>query len=174
MLTNAPQISHITKGDIFQISFPQSDEKIWQKGFRAVFTSVWDPWTCRLSNGVLKPFCLEICLSTFLTVFNFGNTLALTIMFFFQIVQNLMEIREMKQEIGRKCFIFQIIASELRAANSHNSEVDTCHWEWKCWPISPRFCISLRETFSKSVSFRVVKQHDKIALMQISHTFGTL
>ena len=40
-----------------------------------------------------------------------------------------METPEMKQKIGRKCFIFQIIASELRETNSHNSEVDTCHWQ---------------------------------------------
>ena len=27
VLTNSPKISHITKRDIFQVSFPQSDEK---------------------------------------------------------------------------------------------------------------------------------------------------
>ena len=29
MLTNSPKISNITKRDIFQLYFPQNDEKIW-------------------------------------------------------------------------------------------------------------------------------------------------
>ena len=57
----------------------------------------------------------------------------------------------MEQET-EKMFFHSIIAFELRAASSHNSEKDTCHRQ------SPlRFLISLRETFSKSVSPKVME-----------------
>ena len=35
----------------------------------------------------------------------------------------------MKQEIPQNFFGFMIIAFELGAANSHNPEQDTCHWQ---------------------------------------------
>ena len=37
-----------------------------------------------------------------------------------------MLIPEMEQEIGKKTFIFKIIAFELEARNCHNPEQDTC------------------------------------------------
>ena len=54
VLRNTPKIFHITKGDIFQVSFCQSDEKIWWKFSHADFTRIWDPLTCWLAKGFLK------------------------------------------------------------------------------------------------------------------------
>ena len=85
MLRNTPTIEHITKGDNLQIRFSQSDEKIWWKCSHADFTTVWDPLTCWLSNGVLKRCFLEIALTKSLTVCNFWNEVAMTIMVFFKV-----------------------------------------------------------------------------------------
>ena len=51
---------------------------------------------------------------------------------FDQNVLNLMEIPEMEQKIGKKFFVFQIIAFELGVANSRNIEQDTCHRQPMC------------------------------------------
>ena len=81
-LLNATKISRITKGDIFQISFSHSDEKIWWKCSHIDFTSVWEPSTCWLSKGVLRRCFLEIGLTKSLAVCNFRNKVALEIIFF--------------------------------------------------------------------------------------------
>ena len=67
----------------------------------------------------------ESGLTKIFTVHNFGNTLAVTINFFIQNVKNLMYIREMVQKSEKNFFVFQIIASQLVVANSHNLEQDT-------------------------------------------------
>ena len=82
VLTKIPRISNLNKGDIFQITFCQSDEKICEKCFHADFTSVWDPSTCWLSKKILKRLFLESALTKSLTVCSFGNRFAMTIYFF--------------------------------------------------------------------------------------------
>ena len=51
--------------------------------FHADFTRVWDHLTCGLWKGVLKRCFLESGLTKSLTVFNFRNKVAMTIIFFF-------------------------------------------------------------------------------------------
>ena len=75
----------------------------------------------------------------------------------------------------RKMFsVLKIIAFESGTTNSHNPEQDTCHWQSMCYETRLRFNISLREIFSKSGSFRVMKKYDESALMRILQEFGTL
>ena len=87
VLTKTPRISNLNKGDIFQITFCQSDEKICKKCFHADFTSVWDPSTCWLSKKILKRRFLESSLTKSLRVCSFRNTLAMTIFFFLKILK---------------------------------------------------------------------------------------
>ena len=115
--TDTSQISQITKRDILKISFSQSDQKIWQKGSREDFTSVWNPLTSWLSKGILKQRFLESDLTKFFTVCKFGNMLAMTI-----IVLNLIWIPEFEPKIKDNFLVFWIIALELGAANSHNTK----------------------------------------------------
>ena len=82
MFQNTPMIQHITKRDIFQIRFSQSDEKIWWKCSNVDFTMVWDPLICWLSRGVLKQRFLENGLTKSFTVCNFRNKVAMAIRFF--------------------------------------------------------------------------------------------
>ena len=56
---------------------------------------------------------------------NFGHTKPLTLIFFFQNVQNLRYISKMQQKIEKKFFVSQIIASELVSLNCHYEEQDT-------------------------------------------------
>ena len=82
VLTNTPKISNFHKRNIFQLILFQSDCKIWNKCSHAGFTSVWHPLTRWLSKEVLKRCFLESDLTKSLAVCNFGNTLAITIIFF--------------------------------------------------------------------------------------------
>ena len=87
-----PMISNFNQGDIFQIISPHSDEKIWSKCSHEDFSSVWYRLTCWLSKNVLRPRWIVSDVTKPWTVANFGNTLAMTMFLFFEIVQNLMEI----------------------------------------------------------------------------------
>ena len=79
----------------------------------------------------------------------------------------------MEQEIQKKFFVFQIITCELRVANSGNMEQHTCHRRSICQETPLRFHLTLGETFSKSTSLRMMKKHDKTALIKISQVFET-
>ena len=80
----------------------------------------------------------------------------------------------MEKKIQKKFFLFNIIEFQLRVANSQNLEHDTCHRQSICKEKYQRFHVTLGETFSKSNSMRMMKKHDKSALMEISQVFGTL
>ena len=85
-----------------------------------------------------------------------------------------MEIPEMKQKNRQKLLVLNIIPFELETTNSHTPEQDNCHWQSMCYETHLRFNISLRETFSKSGSPRVMKKYDEFFLMQFLQEFGTL
>ena len=82
VLTKTPNISSNTRGDIFQINFPENDKKTWQKCSHGNSRSICDAFTCSLSKRVLKRRFLESGLTKIFTVCNFANTLTVTIMFF--------------------------------------------------------------------------------------------
>ena len=88
VVTNTPNIANITKRDIFQISFPQCDEKLWSKCFHADFTDVCNPLTSWLLKGVLKRSFLDICLTMSVPLLNSSNKLLATIIFFFKMSKN--------------------------------------------------------------------------------------
>ena len=80
----------------------------------------------------------------------------------------------MEQQIEKKFLVFRIIGFELRVANSRNPEQDTCHRQSMYEQGPLRFHVTLRETFSKSTSLRMMKNHDKSPLMEIWQVFGTI
>ena len=80
----------------------------------------------------------------------------------------------MEQKNEKKLLLLKIIAFESGTANSHNPEQDICHWQSMCYETPLRFNISLREIFSKSGSFIVMKKYNESVLMQISQEFWTL
>ena len=80
----------------------------------------------------------------------------------------------MEPEIAKKFFVFQIISFEATAANSHNVQQDTCHWQSMCKQTSLGFHISIRVIFSKLFPLKVTEKIDKSAFIQISQVFGTL
>ena len=63
---------------------------------------------------------------------NFGHTKPLTLIFFFQNVQNLRYISKMQQKIEKKFFVSQIIASELVSLYCHYEEEDAFHRQPMC------------------------------------------
>ena len=77
----------------------------------------------------------------------------------------------MEQKIEKTFFVLQIIAFELRVADSHNIEQDTCHQMSMSLQTSLRFYLTLGDIFSKSTSLRMTKKHDKSPLMDKSQVF---
>ena len=63
VLPNIPIISDITKRDILELYFSHKDEKISLKCCLADFNSLWYPWACWISNGILKHGFLDIYLT---------------------------------------------------------------------------------------------------------------
>ena len=83
-------------------------------------------------------------------------------------------LQKWKKNNDKTFFVFKMIAFESQMINSHNIEEDTCHWKSMCYETQVRFTIYLREIFSKSCCFRVVKKYDKSALMLLLQEFETL
>ena len=86
VLTNSAKISDITKGDILQLHFFQSDRKIWWKCCSADFSNVWDTLACWVPKGVLKLglFLKHIYVTTSFAVHNFENKSAVRVIFKFK------------------------------------------------------------------------------------------
>ena len=80
----------------------------------------------------------------------------------------------MEQKIKKKIFAFEITAFELVVANFRNIQQDTWHRQAMCQQTHVMFQLTLGETFSKSTSLRMMKTHDKNALIEISKVFATL
>ena len=80
----------------------------------------------------------------------------------------------MEQKNLKKLLVLKILAFESGTRNSHNPEQDICHWQSMCYETPLRFNISLREIFSKSGSFILMKKYDESVVMQISQEFWTL
>ena len=127
-----------------------------------------------LSKRFLKRCFLESGLTKFFTVCNSGNTLAMTIIFFFKMFEIWCRFLKSNKIFRKKIFPFQIFAFELGVANSCNVQQDTCHWQAMCQQIHLRFHLTLGGTFSLSTSLRVIHKHDKCAARELSQVFETL
>ena len=66
---------------------------------------------CLLKDTVKRHF-FGIYLIMFLEVRNFGNILAMSVFFFFDYVQNIIQISEMEKKFEKIIFSFVIIAYE--------------------------------------------------------------
>ena len=73
----------------------------------------------------------------------------------------------MQLKIPKKFFVSEIIASELASLNCPYEEQDTFHRQPMCLQVVPRFGMSIRETFSNSISLLVTNEYDKGAVMKI-------
>ena len=82
VLTNIAKGENIANRNFFQVYLANSEQKIWWKCCHSGFISVWDALTCSLSKGALKRDYPNITLAMFLTLYNFGNTLAMNVIWF--------------------------------------------------------------------------------------------
>ena len=85
-----------------------------------------------------------------------------------------MQIPEIEQKNLKKLLLLKIIAFELGTTNTQNPDWDIYHWQSMCYEAPRRCNISLRETFSKSETPRVMKKSDQSPLMEIPQEFETL
>ena len=107
VLTKTPKILPNTMVDIFQINFPQNDENTWKKRSHGDFVSFWDTFTFLLSKRVPKRGFSQSGLRKLFTVSNFGNTLAMTIIFEFKMFKIWWIFQKLKKKKKWwKCFTF--------------------------------------------------------------------
>ena len=80
VLTNTTKISHITKKEtISKSALPRMKKKYDKSPAIYILQVFWDSLSCWQSKSVLKRGFLNICLTTSLEVFNFENTLVVTV-----------------------------------------------------------------------------------------------
>ena len=79
----------------------------------------------------------------------------------------------MEQKLEKWFCVFQIYVFALGVAKSLNLEHDTCHRQSVCEKTLLRIHVQLGEIFSKSTSLRMMKRHDKSALMVVLQVFVT-
>ena len=155
------------------MSFSKSDEKIWWKFSHTDCTRVWDPLTCWLSTGALERCFSDSGLTKSLTVCNFRNKVAMTIIFFFKMFKIWFRFQKWNKRM-KKAFGFK----------------DNCNWigDDKFWQSrtgylslavnvlrnTPKIQHITKGDVSKWVSLRVMKKYDESSLIQIVQEFGTL
>ena len=132
LLTNTTKTSSNTRGDIFQINFPDNDGKTWRRRSHWDLARIWDTFTCWLSKRVLKRRFLDSGLSKIITVPNFGYPLTMRIIIFFKIFKIWCSFQKWQKKIEKMFFVFQIMAFELGVANCGNIEQDTCQRQCMC------------------------------------------
>ena len=109
----------------------------------------------------------------FVGVLNFGNGKAIRVIFFFKPLKfnldfkNVAENREKSFCFWNKCISIRIIKLSLLRIwyLSYAANVLTS---------SPRFCMSIRETFSNSIDLAVINESDKGDVMHIWTVLGHL
>ena len=128
------------------------------------FASIWEAFTCWLSKGVLKRRFSESVLNKFFTVCYLGNTLAMTIIFFFNTFKIWCRFQKWKRN-WKKFFLF------FRWLH--------LNWEWKILAIlntifgiivivlrnNPKISRSTRGNIFQIKFTENDEKHDKSALM---------
>ena len=67
----------------------------------------------------------------------------------------------MKKNNELNFFIFEIITPEFVELFCLYQEENTCHWHSVCQEKVLRFCISVTETFCKTIAFPVINKNAK-------------
>ena len=84
------------------------------------FQHIWARLPCCSSKDPLKQDFLDIDLTTFFGVSNFGNTSAMRVIFSLKIFKILTRFQKCKKKDEKKFFVFEIIGSKFVALNCLN------------------------------------------------------
>ena len=85
--TSTLKISYTTKTEFFELSFLESDHKIWQIYHPADRSSFSVPFTCSMSISVLTRGFLGIWVTWIFPVYNFRNKSAQRLIFYFKVLK---------------------------------------------------------------------------------------
>ena len=106
VLTNSPNIFHITKRDLFQLSCFKFMNNCGNCGKSSVLKSVSDRLSCDLLSVLLKRGLLHIYLTTFFAVCKFQNTSAMSVIFFSKSLKSNLSCKNAEQEAEKAlCFL---------------------------------------------------------------------
>ena len=103
VLTMSPKGENISNRDFFHVYLANCQQKVWRKLFHADLISIWFALRCSPSEGALKWGYPNIRLTIYLTVYNFINTLAMNIIFFFKMLKIWWRFQKWKEKL-RICF----------------------------------------------------------------------
>ena len=106
MLKNSPAILPIMKRDFFELNCVHSDQWISQKWCHSDFRTLWSHLPCWLSKGPLKRDFLDIYLTTFFGIRNFGNTSAMRVTFLVKVFKILSTLQKCRKTLEKAfCFL---------------------------------------------------------------------
>ena len=157
-LSNSLKTSDTTKIEFFELKFFQIDKKIWQNYCREDFSSVSEHLTCWLSISVLSQGFLGIYITTLFAGHNFGNKLAMRVIFVFKTFK----IWCTFQKFGKTWQIFFGFGDNRIWIGCVKdwllTRENTCHRECISCETVSRFQILLRKNFLNWSSFRLIKK----------------
>ena len=78
----------------------------------------------------------------------------------------------MQKKNQKKFFLFEILASKFVPLNCLYYKENTCHRHSVCSETVLRFCVSVRDTFCKTIALTVINKNSKGALLYISTMFA--
>ena len=119
-----------------------------------------------MSNRVLNRCFLESVLIKIFTIFNFGNTLAMSIMFYFKMFKLSCRFQKWNKKL-RKIFFFADNCICIGRCKFPQHSTGCLPSAVNVFTSIPRFHLTLGETYSKSTCLRMIKEHDKSTLMEI-------
>ena len=105
LLGNSFEILYVTNRGFLQVNYVDSDQEIWWMCCRSNFNNVLACLPCCFIKDSLKRNILEIDLTMFFEIRNFGNIWAMRVIFFFENVQTQTWFQKSKKK-SRKSFLF--------------------------------------------------------------------
>ena len=142
--------------------------------------------TCSLGNGSLKQDYPNISLAKSLTVYNWRNTLAMNVIFFFKMFKIWRRLKELREKL-RKCFyLFRWlhfikhlhipnITKRILVISSQCFNKDFSEFKYQSEKVSPsQFCSEWQRNLIKLLSWAFRKCFGPFSMLTIEVCFDTV
>ena len=136
-------------------------------------STFWSHLPCFLWKGPLKRDFVDIYLTTFFGIINFGNTSAMRVIFFWNCWKLYLNFKNAEHN-WEKAFLFLHNCIWIGRVNLSLLRRENLWPATKCSQKVRGFCILLRGTSSNSIAFPLINKYAKGAVVQISTVFGPI
>ena len=144
VLTTSAKIWHVKKGDFFQLTWLGSDQFIWWRCCDEDFNSGSARLQCCLSKGPHKRDFLDIYVTTFSEVSNFGNTKSLRFIFFTKYLKFILDFENVAKKwenffcFGDNCIWIGTVKLSLVRTGCFSSAANVLTSSPKIWHVKNR------------------------------------